>query len=81
MIKSYTSTNASVLANFNQQLSKYANIRENLLTIIINRLYMNSDVLKMQASTLAKLTEATNQLTRETCVNNILDFCFYSYRI
>ncbi len=80
MIKSSTSTNTSSdLSDFNQQLSKYAKIRENILAIIINLPYMNSDILKMQASTLAKLTEATNQLTRDTCVNNIFDFSFHLY--
>jgi hypothetical protein len=65
-----TTTNTSALADFDQKLSKHALTRENLLAIVINVPHINSDILKMQASALAKLSEATNELSRDFCVNN-----------
>jgi hypothetical protein len=72
VIKSSASINLTAQADFKAQLNRYAKARENLLSMSANISHVNSDIIKMQASTLAKLTEATNQLTREACVSKIL---------
>lgn len=77
MFKSFTLLNVSALKDFNQQLGKLAIARENLLITLKEDLsYINSDVMKILAPIVAKITEATNQLTRYACVNIILTFVF-----
>jgi hypothetical protein len=60
--------NASTLAEYNQQLNSYANVLDYLMTYIPNLAITTSDSIKLQASTLAQLTQMTNQLTRAAAV-------------
>ena len=60
--------NDSALADYREELNKYVSIREHFLAIS-DDLPMNSiDSIKLQASVLSKITEATNQLTRNASV-------------
>jgi len=52
-------------------LNIYANARDYLMTYITNLAITTSDSIKLQASTLAQLTTATNQLTRAAAVKEI----------
>jgi 2-phosphoglycerate kinase len=63
--------NASALAEYNQHLNSYANVRDYLMTYTTNLAITTSDSIKLQASTLAQLTETTNQLTRAAAVKEI----------
>ena len=56
------------MAKFKKKMNRYAQARENLIKILSNRSQMNADIIKIQASALSKLTAATNQLTRISCV-------------
>jgi hypothetical protein len=58
----------SALIEFNAQLNSYANIRDYLMQFTTNLAIMTSDSIKLQASTLAQLTQSTNQLTRSSVV-------------
>jgi hypothetical protein len=60
--------NASALAEYNQQLNIYANIRDSLIIYTVNLAITIPDSIKLQASALAQFTQATNQLTRTTLV-------------
>jgi hypothetical protein len=60
--------NASALAEYNQQLNVYANIRDSLIIYTVNLAVTIPDSIKLQASALAQFTQATNQLTRNTLV-------------
>ena len=60
--------NASALAVFNQQLNDYANVRDFLMTFTTNLAVTTVNSIRLQASSLAQLTQATNQLTRSTVV-------------
>jgi hypothetical protein len=60
--------NASALAEYNQQLNVYANIRDSLIIYTVNLAVTIPDSIKLQASALAQFTQATNQLTRTTLV-------------
>jgi hypothetical protein len=61
--------NASALADYNQDLNEHANVRDYLMPFTTNLQITTSDSIKLQASTLAQLTDATNQLTRTASVN------------
>ncbi len=50
----------------------YATIRDHLMMTITNVPITTIDSIKLQASTLAELTEATNQLTRTAAVIEFL---------
>jgi len=63
--------NTSALAEYNQQLNSYANVRDYLMTYATNLPITTSDSIKLQASTLAQLTATTNQLTRAAAVKEI----------
>jgi hypothetical protein len=63
-----TPLNDSALIEFNAQLNSYANIRDYLMQFTTNLAIMTSDSIKLQASTLAQLTQSTNQLTRSSVV-------------
>ncbi len=60
--------NASALIEFNKELNSQANIREYLMTFTTNLPITTSNSIKLQASSLAQLTQATNQLTRTAIV-------------
>ena len=60
--------NASALNQFNKELNSQADIRDYLMTFTTNLAITTSNSIKLQASSLAQLTQATNQLTRTTLV-------------
>jgi hypothetical protein len=64
--------NATALAAFNQQLNSYANVRDFLMTYTSTLPITTVNSIKLQASSLSQLTQATNQLTRSALVS-ILD--------
>jgi hypothetical protein len=61
--------NQSALIEFNKQLNIQANVRDYLMPFTMNLLICTSDSIKLQASTLSQLTQATNQLTRTSAVS------------
>ena len=69
-----TPLNQSALNKFNTQVNIQANIRDYLMPFTMNLLISTPDSIKLQASTLSQLTQATNQLTRTAAVriNSIL---------
>jgi hypothetical protein len=73
------STNASALADFNEQLNQQANVLDYLISFSTNLAINSADNVKLQASTLAKFTQSTNQLTRNTLVNNVIFFIRMKY--
>ncbi|CAF1035223.1 unnamed protein product [Adineta ricciae] len=58
--------NASALDEFNKQLNTYASVRDLLITFTTNLQPATAPAIQLQASALAQLTQATNQLTRST---------------
>jgi hypothetical protein len=60
--------NKSALIEFNKELNSQANVRDYLITYTTNLAITTSNSIKLQASSLAQLTQATNQLTRNTLV-------------
>jgi hypothetical protein len=77
MIKSPTPLNESIRTHYNQQLNKQAAAREHFLSISTNFSVNNADSVKIQASTLSKLTEVPSELTRNTAVSIICYFCLF----
>jgi hypothetical protein len=72
--------NTSALIQFNKQLNIQANIRDYLISFITNLIITTPNSIKLQASSLAQLTQATNQLTRTTSVKTKLLFLdFYKF--
>jgi hypothetical protein len=61
--------NESALIEYNKQLNTQANVRDYLMPFITNLLITTSNSIKLQSSSLAQLTQATNQLTRSAAVN------------
>jgi hypothetical protein len=59
---------------YNQKLNALANVRTYLMMFISNLTITTVDSIKLQASALTQLTEATNQLTRTVSVNAIAFF-------
>jgi hypothetical protein len=57
-----------VMIEYNKEINSYANIREDLIKFISDLAITTVSSIKLQASTLAELTQATNQLTRTTLV-------------
>ncbi len=62
------SLNVSALDEYNKELNSHANLREYLMSFIINHAITTIDTITLQSSILAQLTQATNQLTRITLV-------------
>jgi chaperone required for assembly of F1-ATPase len=62
--------NVSVLAAFNQQQDIIARARQALISYFTNLASLTSNSIKLQSSALAQLTQATNQLTRDTLVRD-----------
>jgi hypothetical protein len=60
--------NVSAMMEYNKEINSHANLREYLLTFTTNLAITTVNSIKLQASTLAELTQATNQLTRTTLV-------------
>ncbi|CAF1234712.1 unnamed protein product [Adineta steineri] len=59
-----TSVNESALIAFNTELNFQASLRDYLITFTANLLITTSNSINLQASSLAQLTQSTNQLTR-----------------
>ncbi|UJR18151.1 hypothetical protein I4U23_005051 [Adineta vaga] len=74
-LKSMTSLNQSALNEYNKQVNIYANIRENLIIFITKLAITVPNSIKLQASSLAQLTQATNYLTR-TILTIASDRCY-----
>ena len=62
------SLNASVLAEYKQQLNTYAEKREYLLTFPSKLPITTANSIKLQATALTQLTQTTDQLTRKSSV-------------
>ncbi len=60
--------NLSAMIEYNKEINSHANLREYLMSFIINHAITTIDTIKLQSSILAQLTQATNQLTRITLV-------------
>ncbi len=60
--------NKSALDEYNQNLNTYANAREYLITFTTNLSITTVNSIQLQASSLAQMTQTTNQLTRNTLV-------------
>jgi hypothetical protein len=60
--------NNSALEDFQRDLNRQANVRDYLVSFSTNLAITTPQSIKLQASTLAQLTEATNQLTRKALV-------------
>ncbi len=77
--------NTSALIEYNKQLNIQANVHDYLMTFTTNLIIGTSNSIILQATSLAQLTQATNQLTRTTSVkiNDILLIfrCFISIKI
>jgi hypothetical protein len=73
--------NTSALTEFNQELNSNANVREYLMTFTQNLPITTSNSIKLQSSSLAQLTQATNQLTRTTLVRKTNKFVFRNISI
>jgi hypothetical protein len=56
--------NQSASIEFNTELNTQANVRDYLMNYTTNLLISTSSSIKLQATTLAQLTQSTNQLTR-----------------
>jgi hypothetical protein len=69
----------SVLAEYNKQLNVFACVRDYLVTYTINLVISTSNSIKLQASSLVQLTQATNQLTRTTAVRTFLPQEFHCF--
>jgi hypothetical protein len=64
--------NQSVWIEFNKELNFQANVRDYIITFTTNLAITTENSIKLQASSLAQLTQATNQLTRNTLVKTKL---------
>ncbi|UJR17607.1 hypothetical protein I4U23_004503, partial [Adineta vaga] len=64
-LSSNTSNASTASQYFNEQLNKHANSLDYLISFADNLPIHTIEHIKLQASTLAKLTESTNQLTRK----------------
>ena len=72
--------NASALTALIRQTNTYASVRDYLVTFTSDLAVTTANSVKMQASSLSQLTQATNQLTRSTSVN-LLDLLHSISRI
>lgn len=67
--------NQSALVEFNKELNSQANVRDYLMMYTTNLIISTTNSIKLQASTLAELTQSTNQLTR-TSLTLAANKCF-----
>jgi hypothetical protein len=56
--------NETALIEYKQQLNSQANARDYLMSCMTNLQVTTINTIKLQASSIAQLTQATNQLTR-----------------
>ncbi|UJR09103.1 hypothetical protein I4U23_013350 [Adineta vaga] len=61
---SSSSVNASALAEYSKEVNSQANMRDYVILYVTNLAITTSNSIKLQASTLAQMTQSTNQLTR-----------------
>jgi hypothetical protein len=66
--------NVSALIEYNTELNSHANVREYLMTFTTNLAITTVNSIQLQASSLAQLTQSTNQLTRTTLVRFLFSF-------
>jgi hypothetical protein len=57
---------------YNKEINSYANLRECLMKFATNLTVTTINSIKLQSSTLAELTQTTNQLTRTTLVRILI---------
>jgi hypothetical protein len=57
---------------YKKEINSYANLREYLATFTTNLAITTIHSIKLQSSTLAELTQVTNQLTRTTLVKFLI---------
>ncbi len=62
--------NESALIEYNEELNSQANVRDYLMTFTNNLLITTANSINLQSSSLAQLTQATNQLTRAALVKS-----------
>jgi hypothetical protein len=62
--------NESALIEYNVELNSQANVRDYLMTFTNNLLITTANSINLQSSSLAQLTQATNQLTRAALVKS-----------
>jgi hypothetical protein len=60
--------NQSALDEYNKQLNSIAKARDYLIRFTTKLAITTANSIKLQASSLAQMTQATNQLTRTTLV-------------
>ena len=60
--------NKSALTEFTRTQNLYASVRDHLIAFTINLTITTPDSVRLQASSLAQLTQSTNQLTRSSVV-------------
>ena len=68
----------SVLSDWKRQLNLHSSMREILVDRLMKFPLSTVEKMKLQASTLAQLTQTTNQLTRITLVNQVFLFLLFS---
>ncbi len=68
MQQTSTPLNISALNEYNKELNIQANVRDFLMGFTTNLAITTSNSIKLQSSSLAQLTQATNQLTRSALV-------------
>ena len=62
------SVNESALAEYRKEINSQANVRDYLMPFITYLAITTSNSMKLQSSSLAQLTQSTNQLTRSALV-------------
>jgi len=73
--------NESALIEYNVELNSQANVRDYLMTFTNNLLITTSNSINLQSSSLAQLTQATNQLTRAALVKSRRIFFIEDFRL
>lgn len=77
--------NESALNEFNQQINTQANLRDYFMSFTQHLVIADVNSIQLQASSIAQLTGASNQITRNSAVRNhpssmVISFSFgYSY--
>ena len=69
--------NNTALIEYNKELNIQAQIRDYLIPYTANLMVTTSNSIILQASSLAQLTQATNQLTRTMTVRTTDEFDMY----
>lgn len=68
-------TNGSISPEYKRKLNRLATVRDYLIDVATKLTIVNIDSAKLQASTLAQLTAATNELTRS---GSVIEPSFFS---